>query len=299
LGKSLRHDYIKSQQKFKKKKMKTETETLLEIGANGVKDKQTKPAIKIKKEKKTKKKEILHELFIELIKLQKEVIASGLKLLVILEGRDAAGKDGTIKRIIKHLSPRETIVVALSKPTDFQEREWYFQRYCAHLPVSGEFVLFNRSWYNRLGVEKVMGFCTHKQYKSFFTEVESFENGLVEGGFIILKYYLDISKEEQQKRFDGRRKNPLKHWKISPIDEAAQKHWKDYSDARDEMLLKTNFKHAPWFIVSADKKKDTHIALITHLLNRVKYHHQNEKLLAQNYGLVDPATPEIITKKLF
>jgi polyphosphate kinase 2 len=299
LGKSLRHDYIKSQQKFKKKKMKTETETLLEIGANGVKDKQTKPAIKIKKEKKTKKKEILHELFIELIKLQKEVIASGLKLLVILEGRDAAGKDGTIKRIIKHLSPRETIVVALSKPTDFQEREWYFQRYCAHLPVSGEFVLFNRSWYNRLGVEKVMGFCTHKQYKSFFTEVESFENGLVEGGFIILKYYLDISKEEQQKRFDGRRKNPLKHWKISPIDEAAQKHWKDYSDARDEMLLKTNFKHAPWFIVSADKKKDTHIALITHLLNRVKYYHQNEKLLAQNYGLVDPATPEIITKKLF
>jgi polyphosphate kinase 2 len=299
LGKSLRHDYIKSQQKFKKKKMKTETETLLEIGANGVKGKQTKPAIKIEKEKKTKKKEILHELYIELIKLQKEVIASGLKLLLILEGRDAAGKDGTIKRIIKHLSPRETIAVALSKPTDFQEREWYFQRYCAHLHVSGEFVLFNRSWYNRLGVEKVMGFCTHKQYKSFFTEVESFENGLVEGGFIILKYYLDISKEEQQKRFDGRRKNPLKHWKISPIDEAAQKHWKDYSDARDEMLLKTNFKHAPWFIVSADKKKDTHIALITHLLNRVKYYHQNEKLLAQNYGLVDPATPEIITKKLF
>jgi polyphosphate kinase 2 len=299
LGKSLRHDYIKSQQKFKKKKMKTETETLLEIGANGVKGKQTKPAIKIEKEKKTKNKEILHELYIELIKLQKEVIASGLKLLLILEGRDAAGKDGTIKRIIKHLSPRETIAVALSKPTDFQEREWYFQRYCAHLHVSGEFVLFNRSWYNRLGVEKVMGFCTHKQYKSFFTEVESFENGLVEGGFIILKYYLDISKEEQQKRFDGRRKNPLKHWKISPIDEAAQKHWKDYSDARDEMLLKTNFKHAPWFIVSADKKKDTHIALITHLLNRVKYYHQNEKLLAQNYGLVDPATPEIITKKLF
>ncbi len=245
------------------------------------------------------KKQILHELFIELVKLQKEVIASGLKLLVILEGRDAAGKDGTIKRIIKHLSPRETKVVALGKPTDVQEHEWYFQRYTAHLPVSGEFVLFNRSWYNRLGVEKVMGFCTHKQYKSFFTEVELFENGLIEGGFIILKYYLDISKEEQQKRLDDRKKDPLKQWKISPIDEVAQKHWKDYSDARDEMLLKTNFKQAPWFVVNANDKDETHIALITHLLNRVKYHHPNEKLLAENYGLVDPATPEIIKDKLY
>ncbi|MEO7044462.1 MAG: polyphosphate kinase 2 [Ferruginibacter sp.] len=275
--------------------METETETLLKFGVNGHNDKQPKEKIK----NKNKKKEILHDLFIELIKLQKEVIASGLKLLVILEGRDAAGKDGTIKRIIKHLSPRETIVVALGKPTDFQEREWYFQRYTAHLPVSGEFVLFNRSWYNRLGVEKVMGFCTHKQYKSFFTEVESFENGLVEGGFIILKYYLDISKKEQQKRFDGRKKNPLKQWKISPIDEVAQKHWKDYSEARDEMLLKTNFNHAPWFVVNADNKKSTHIALITHLLGRVKYHHQNEKLLSENYGLVDPATPEVIADKLY
>lgn len=246
-----------------------------------------------------KKKKILHELFIELVKLQKEVIASDLKLLIILEGRDAAGKDGTIKRIIKHLSPRETKVVALGKPTDFQQREWYFQRYTAHLPVSGEFVIFNRSWYNRLGVEKVMGFCTNKQYKSFFTEVESFENGLVEGGFIILKYYLDISKEEQQKRFDDRKNDPLKQWKISPIDKVAQKHWKDYSDARDEMLLKTNFKHAPWFVVNADKKKATHIALITHILNRIKYKNKNENLVSHNYGLIDPATPEIIKDKLF
>ena len=273
-------------------------ETLLEIGVNGLKDKQTKPCI-TSKEKKTKKKEILHELYIELVKLQKEVIASDLKLLVILEGRDAAGKDGTIKRIIKHLSPRETNVVALGKPTDLQDREWYFQRYTAHLPVSGEFVIFNRSWYNRLGVEKVMGFCTNKQYKSFFSEVESFENGLIQGGFIILKYYLDISKEEQQERLDDRKKDPLKQWKISPIDDVAEKHWKDYSDARDEMLLKTNFEHAPWFVVSADHKKATRIALITHLLGRVKYHHQNKKLLSENYGLVDPATPEIIAKKLF
>lgn len=246
-----------------------------------------------------KKKKILHQLFIELVKLQREIIASDLKLLIILEGRDAAGKDGTIKRIIKHLSPRETIVVALGKPTDFQKREWYFQRYTAHLPVSGEFVLFNRSWYNRVGVEKVMGFCTNKQYHSFFTEVESFENGLVDGGFIILKYYLDISKGEQQKRFADRRKNPLKQWKISPIDELAQKHWKDYSDARDEMLLKTNFKHAPWFVVNADNKDEAHIALISHILNRLKYKNKKEKLVSQNYGLIDPATPEVIKEKLF
>ena len=246
-----------------------------------------------------KKKEILHELYIELVKLQKEVIASDLRLLIILEGRDAAGKDGTIKRIIKHLSPRETKVVALSKPTDFQEREWYFQRYAAHLPVSGELVLFNRSWYNRLGVEKVMGFCSNQQYNSFFKEVDLFENGLVDADFIILKYYLDISKEEQQKRLDDRKKDPLKQWKISPIDEVAQKHWKGYSDARDEMLLNTNFKYVPWFVVDADKKRTTHIALITHILNHVKYKNKNEKLVSHNYGLVNSATPEIISKKLF
>jgi polyphosphate kinase 2 len=265
-----------------------DTETLLEVGSDGLKDKLEKSASTIKKEKKTKNKKIMHDLYKELVKLQKEVIASDLKLLVILEGRDAAGKDGTIKRIIKHLSPRETKVVALGKPTDFQDRQWYFQRNTAQLPVSGEFVIFNRSWYNRIGVEKEMGFCTHKEYKSFFTEVESFENGLVEGGFIILKYYLDISKEEQKERLDDRKKDPLKRWKISPIDEVAQKHWKEYSDARDEMLLKTNFKHAPWFVVNADNNKATRIALTTHLLGRMKYHHKNEKLLSENYRLVDP-----------
>jgi polyphosphate kinase 2 len=278
-----------------------ETEPLLEIGSNGLKAAQTKPGTKIKNEKKKKirKKKILHSLFVELVKLQKEIIASDLKLLVILEGRDAAGKDGTIKRIIKHLSPRETIVVALGKPSDFQEREWYFQRYTAHLRVSGEFVLFNRSWYNRLGVEKVMGFCSHKQYRSFFTEVESFEKGLVDGGFIILKYYLDISKKVQEKRLKARQPNPLKQWKISPIDQQAVKHWKDYSEARDEMLLKINFENAPWFIVNANDKDKTHIALITHLLARMKYHHKDEKLLSHNYDLVDPAIPEIIKDKLF
>jgi polyphosphate kinase 2 len=245
-----------------------------------------------------KKKIILNELFVELVKLQKEVISSGLKLLVILEGRDAAGKDGTIKTIVTHLSPRETRVVALGKPSGWQEREWYFQRYTAHLPVSGEFVLFNRSWYNRAGVEKVMNFCTHKEYKSFFTEVESFENGLADAGFIIVKYYLNISKNEQEKRLNDREKDPLKQWKISPIDKVALKHWKDYSYARNEMLSKTNFKYAPWFVVNADDKKEAHIALIAHLLNRIKYHDKADRLVGHDYELVYPATSEYIKEKL-
>ena len=245
------------------------------------------------------KKQILHGLFIELVKLQKEIISSNLKLLVILEGRDAAGKDGTIKKITKHLSPRETRVVALGKPSDRQGKEWYFQRYSQHLPISGEFVIFNRSWYNRAGVEKVMGFCTDKEYKAFFSQADLFEQMLVNSGFIVLKYYLDISKKEQHARLQGRKKDPLKQWKISPIDEEAQKHWNDYSEARDKMLLQTNHQQAPWFVVNADNKKAAHIALITHLLAGMKYHHKDEKLLAHNYGLVDPATPGIIKAKLY
>ena len=246
-----------------------------------------------------KNKEILHGLFIELVKLQKEVITSGRKLVVVLEGRGAAGKDGTIKRIVKHLSPRETIVVALGKPSDRQDNEWYFQRYTARLPASGELVLFNRSWYNRAGVEKVMKFCSGKQYKSFFKEVELFEETLVNAGFIIFKYYLDISKKEQENRLEDRHKDPLKQWKISPIDEVATKHWKDYSNARDEMLLKTNFEHAPWYVVKADDKDETHINLISHLVRHCEYQHKDEKALSHTCDLVYPATPENIKERLF
>jgi len=248
---------------------------------------------------KEKNKETLHKLFIGLVKLQKEIISSNLRLLVILEGRDAAGKDGTIKVITKHLSPRETRIVALGKPSDREEHDWYFQRYSMQLPASGEFVLFNRSWYNRAGVEKVMGFCTDKEYKSFFREVELFEKMLVESGFIILKYYLDISKEEQKKRLNDRENNRLKQWKISPIDKVAQKRWKDYSSARDEMLLKTNFKHAPWFVVDANDKDGAHIALITHLLKRLEYRDKDNKVLSHNNELVYPATSGNIKEKLF
>jgi polyphosphate kinase 2 len=246
-----------------------------------------------------KKKKILDELYIELVKLQKNIISSNLKLLVILEGRDAAGKDGTIKTITRHLSPRETRVVALGKPSDHQEHEWYFQRYSVHLPVSGEFVIFNRSWYNRAGVEKVLGFCSAKEYKSFFTEVELFEKMLVDADFIILKYYLDISKKEQERRLKDRETDPLKQWKISPVDKEANKHWKDYSEARNEMLLRTNFRHAPWFVVNADEKKAAHIAIITHLLKQVEYHDKDEKLLSHYYGLVYPATVKNLKEKLY
>ncbi len=247
-----------------------------------------------------KHKKVLHHLYIELVKLQKEIIASNLKLLVVLEGRDAAGKDGTIKAIIKHLSPRETRVVALGKPSDREAHEWYFQRYAEHLPSSGEFVLFNRSWYNRAGVEKVMGFCTHKEYKSFFTEVELFEKMLATAGFTILKYYLDISKQEQVKRLKDREEDPLKQWKISPVDSVAVKHWKEYTEARNEMLLKTNFNHAPWFVVNAENKEDAHIALINHLLRQVKYSEKDEELLsADDYDLVYTATPHNIKEKCY
>jgi polyphosphate kinase 2 len=189
-------------------------------------------------------------------------------------------------------------VVALGKPSDRQEHQWYYERYSVHLPASGEFVLFNRSWYNRAGVEKVMGFCTDKEYKSFFKEVELFEKMLTDSGFIIMKYYLDISKEEQKKRLKARETDPLKQWKISPIDMKAQEHWKDYSEARDEMLQKTNFKHAPWFVVNANNKKEAHIALISHLLKQLKYKNKDEKLLSHEQTLVYHATTENVKEKL-
>jgi polyphosphate kinase 2 len=245
------------------------------------------------------KKTLLYELYIELVKLQKEIIASNLKLLVIVEGRDTAGKDGTIKAITKHLSPRETRVVALGKPSDREHNEWYFERYASHLPASGEFVLFNRSWYNRAGVEKVMGFCTDKEYQSFFKEVELFEKMLVDAGFIILKYYLDISKEEQAARLADREKNPLKQWKISPIDKVAQEHWDDYTKARNTMLEQTNFEHAPWYVVNGVKKKEAHIALMSHLLGTLAYAEKNENLRPGKYGLAYAATPENIKQNAF
>ena len=223
-------------------------------------------------------KEELHQLQVELVKLQRHIIRKNDKILVILEGRDSAGKDGSIKRITAHLSPRETRVVALGKPSDREESQWYFQRYVPHLPAAQEFVFFNRSWYNRAGVEKVMGFCTDAQYEEFFAEVTDFEGMLVRSDIRFIKVYLDISKHEQKRRLKARKDNPLKQWKTSPIDEQAVKRWEDYSRARDVMLARTHTSFTPWTIVDADDKKIARLQLIKGLLNRLEYAHKDTRL---------------------
>lgn len=215
-------------------------------------------------------KERLHHLQVELVKLQKHLIASDLPLLVIFEGRDAAGKDGVIKRIVEHLSPRETRVVALGKPSDQELKSWYFQRYVAHLPKAQEMVLMNRSWYNRAGVERVMGFCSDAQYREFIATVVDFEALLSKSGVQIVKYYLDIDRDEQANRLQARRDDPLKQWKISPIDAVAQERWDDYSQARNAMLLQTHSNVCPWTIVNANNKKRARLAVIRHLLQQVE-----------------------------
>ena len=221
----------------------------------------------------------LRLLQIELVKLQRHIIQKGKRLLVIFEGRDTAGKDGSIKSVTENLSPRDTRVVALNRPSPHEEGEWYFQRYVGQLPSAGEFVLFNRSWYNRAGVEKVMGFCTDAQYKQFMNTVNDFESLLVGSNIQLIKYYLDISKEEQAIRLKDRAKDPLKQWKISPIDQKAQRMWDAYSDARDIMLKKTSSSDAPWTVVSANDKRLAHLNLIANLLSRVDYPNKDKKIL--------------------
>lgn len=211
----------------------------------------------------------LRRLQIELVKLHRHVIARGLKVLVILEGRDTAGKDGTIKRIAEHLSPREVRVVAPGKPSDRERSEWYFQRYTGQLPAAQEIVLFNRSWYNRAGVEYVMKFCTRKEREAFLEAAPRFERMLVQSRILLLKYYLDITRREQARRLRERRRDPLKQWKISPVDEAAQKHWRDYSRARDSMFLRTHHRDAPWIVVRADDKHQARLNIIRDILARV------------------------------
>lgn len=240
----------------------------------------------------------LRLLQIELVKLQRHIIQSGKRLLVIFEGRDTAGKDGSIKSITEHLSPRDSRVVALNKPSPREEGEWYFQRYVAQLPTAGEFVLFNRSWYNRAGVEKVMGFCTDDQHKQFMNTVNDFESLLVGSEIQLIKYYLDISKEEQAKRLKDRATDPLKQWKISPIDQKAQKMWGAYSDARNDMLKKTSSDDAPWAVINANDKKIAHLNLIADLLTRVSYPDKDKKILKidPNIVLTWPANSKKLPK---
>ena len=230
----------------------------------------------------------LLKLQIELVKLQRELISGGERILVLIEGRDAAGKDGTIKHVTEHLSPRETRVVALGPPSDRERHSWYFQRYVPYLPTSGEMVLFNRSWYNRAGVEPVMGFCTREETREFFEMVPSFEQMLVRSGIKLFKYYLDIDKEEQRRRLEERRRDPLKQWKLSPVDAKAQKLWKAYSKARDEMFRRTHTPVAPWTVVRADDKHRARLNLIRDLLSRIDYPRRKERLLAVEPSIVFP-----------
>ena len=219
---------------------------------------------------------------IELVKLQRHFINCNDKILIIFEGRDTAGKDGTIKRIVKHLSPRETRVVALGAPSDRDKASWYFQRYVEHLPAEQEFVIFNRSWYNRAGVERVMEFCTKAEHEEFLNSVSDFEHMLVRSGIKVLKYYLDIDKHEQEKRLENRRKDPLKQWKISPIDDQALKHWKQYSTARNEMLARSHSSTSPWKVVRANDKHLARINVIRDILTRLHYKDKNDRVILQD-----------------
>ena len=221
--------------------------------------------------------EELRELQIELLKLQNHVKEEGLKLLLIFEGRDAAGKGGTIKRVTEHLNPRGARVVALNKPSDTEKSQWYFQRYTPHLPSAGEIVLFDRSWYNRAGVEPVMGFCSEEEHKEFLHQVPDFERMLVKSGTILFKFYFSVSKSEQAKRFEQRKVDPLKQYKLSPVDEKSQNMWDKYTIAKYSMLLASHTDHSPWTIIRSDNKKSARLNCIRHMLSSIDYPNKSEK----------------------
>jgi len=213
----------------------------------------------------------LERLQLELVKLQEWVRAKGLKVVVIFEGRDAAGKGGAIKRITECLNPRVCRVAALPTPTEREKTQWYFQRYVAHLPAGGEIVLFDRSWYNRAGVERVMGFCSEDEHAEFLRSVPEFERMLVRSGVILIKYWFSVSDHEQEKRFQDRINDPSKRWKLSPMDLQSRARWVEYSRAKDEMFAHTDIKQAPWYVVNADNKECARLNCIRHLLSIIHY----------------------------
>ncbi len=213
----------------------------------------------------------LARLQVELVKLQEWVKHEGLKVVVIFEGRDAAGKGGVIKRITESLNPRICRVVALGRPTEREKTSWYFQRYVPHLPAAGEIVLFDRSWYNRAGVERVMGFCSDAEYNEFLRSCPEFERMLVRSGIILIKYWFSVSDEEQERRFQKRMKDPTRSWKLSPMDVESRSRWIEYSKAKDNMFAHTDIKQAPWYVVKADVKKCARLNCITHLLGMIPY----------------------------
>jgi len=235
-----------------------------------VKNKSEKVQIWVKKETIEYEKE-LAKLQVELLKFQNHVKDKGQKILMIFEGRDAAGKGGTIKRITEHLNPRGARVVALEKPSDIEKTQWYFQRYVTHLPAAGEIVIFDRSWYNRSMVEPVMGFCTERQHHKFLKDAPEFEDMIVDEDIKIFKFYFSVSKDEQAKRFKARETDPLKQYKLSPVDKESQKLWDEYSLAKFMMLSATHTETAPWTIVKSDNKKKARVNAIKHILNFVDY----------------------------
>jgi polyphosphate kinase 2 len=236
--------------------------------------------------------EELYDLQIELVKLQRRLIEENTRVLVIIEGRDGAGKDGTIKRLTEHMSPRETRVFAPGKPSSREQTEWYFQRFIPSLPSGGEFVVFNRSWYNRAGVERVMAFCTERDVKEFFATVGDFEDLLVRSGLELRKYYLDISRKEQKKRLKDRETDPLKTWKNSPVDAEALAKWDAYTKARDDMFRHTNHKLGPWRVVRADHKKRARLGLIRDLLDSFAYPHKRDRVVVPNRETVFNWSPK-------
>jgi polyphosphate kinase 2 len=234
----------------------------------------TPPAEHIQNNDKIDKKTYEHELVklqIELVKLQEWIKVQSLKVVVLFEGRDAAGKGGTIKRITMRLNPRICRVVALGVPTEKESTQWYFQRYVANLPAAGEMVLFDRSWYNRAGVERVMKFCSDEEYREFLRSTPEFERMLMRSGIILIKYWFSVSDEEQERRFQARLHDPTKRWKLSPMDLESRRRWEEYSKAKDEMFAYTDIKQAPWYVVNADNKKRARLNCISHLLSIFEY----------------------------
>ncbi|EXG79836.1 polyphosphate kinase 2 [Cryptosporangium arvum] len=235
-------------------------------------DEQTEPA---RVGKKVYEAELLR-LQTELVTMQAWLRQSGSRLLVIFEGRDAAGKGGTISRVSQYLNPRYARTVALPAPTDRERGQWYFQRYAQHLPTTGEAVLFDRSWYNRAGVERVMNFCTEDEYRRFLHQCPLFERMLVEDGILLRKYWFSVSDAEQQRRFEARLDDPLRRWKLSPMDVESIARWEDYSRAKDEMFVHTDIPEAPWYVVESDDKRSARLNMIAHLLSTVPYQHVSE-----------------------
>lgn len=231
---------------------------------------------------------------IELVKLHNWIHESGQKVLIIFEGRDAAGKGSTIKRFMEHLNPRWANIVALEKPTEDERGQWYFQRYVKHLPSRGQIIFFDRSWYNRAGVERVMDFCSNDDYEHFLENVPLFERMLTQSGTFLIKFYLSVSRDEQARRFKQRETNPLKKWKLSPIDKEAQQKWDDYTEAKNEMFVRTNSAHCPWIVIKSEDKRRGRIETMKAVLNSFEYPDKNESFVGKTDPLIVAKVNELI-----